>query len=87
MHIMAENAKIAYFVQFPVLQDEGDVLNGQDTEIGRDTEGDLRQHGMDIGMPEDEPTPYGLTNIDGEHGYGARVADESYDYRCIDDIS
>ena len=80
VQIVAEEMNVSYLIQFPVLQYQGQIFNGQDAQVTRDAEGHLGQHGVDIGMPKDEPSPEGLTDINAQHGNGARVTDEAYDH-------
>jgi len=83
---MAEYVKPPDFVQLSIPKDKGDELDAQYHKVTYDTEGHLHQHGMDIGMPEDEPSSNGLANINTKHGHGTRIANKAYNHSGIDNI-
>ena len=83
---MTEYVKLPDFVQLSILKDKWDELDAQHHKVTCDTEGHLHKHGMDIGMPEDEPPSNGLANINTKHGQGTRIANKAYDHSGIDNI-
>ena len=86
MEIMTEDMKFLDLVQLLVFKDNGQKFDGQDAEIAGDTKCHLNQHGMNIGMPEEEPPSHGLPDIKDQHPNGGRVTDESDYHGHIDDI-
>ncbi len=86
MHVVTQVMKKRYLVEFAVFQHHGNIFNGQHDEIGGQTEGHFGQHGMNIGMPEDKPSPQGLADIKTQDHQGRTVADEPDEHGIIDNI-
>ena len=83
---MTEYVKFPDFVQLSILKDYWNKLDTQNHKVACDTEGHLHQHGMNIGMPENEPSANGLANINTKHAQCAGIANKAYDYSGIDNI-
>jgi hypothetical protein len=83
---MSQMVQEPVFVQDPVFQDQGNVLDDQYGTIAGDAEGNFREHGVDIGMPVSEPCPKRLTNIKNQNHHGTRITKEPDDDREIDDV-
>jgi hypothetical protein len=83
---MTEYVKFPDFVQLSILKDYGNKLDTQNHKVDCDTEGHLYQHGMNIGMPENEPPANGLTNVNPKHAQCAGIANKAYDHSGIDNI-
>jgi hypothetical protein len=63
MKVMGKTVGESILVNLTILQNQGKVLNAKHHEVARDTESHLRQHRVDIGVPEDKPTPERLTDV------------------------
>ena len=85
MEVMPQQSQLLDFADLPVFKDKRDELDGQDHQITGNAEGHLHQHGVNVGMPKNKPTPHRLTDIDPQHGHGARVAYEPDDDGRIND--
>ena len=68
--VVAQIVKERHLIHLPVFQDQGKVLDAENPEIAGEAEGHFREHGMDIGMPEDKPAPQRLPDIDGQNQAG-----------------
>jgi hypothetical protein len=86
MKVMCHAVEEPELVDLAILQDQGQVLNAQDHEVARDTEGHLCEHGMNVCMPEDEPASEGLPDVNTEHPLSRCIAYDPNDHRIIDDI-
>jgi hypothetical protein len=84
MKILTEKPKFPYFFQFSVFKNDGNKFNGQNHQIAGNAKGHLHQHGVNVGVPENEPSANGLTDINTQHGHGAGIADKPDDDSCID---
>ena len=83
---MAQVMKEGNFINLPVFQYEGYVFNGQDAEVAGEAERNFRKHGMNIRVPENMPSPQGLTNINRQNQQGRAVADKTDQHGKIDDV-
>jgi hypothetical protein len=86
MHIRGEMMKESNFVGLSVFKNIGNKFYGQYRKITGQTKSHFRQHGMDIGMPENEPAAQGLTDINGKDQQCRTIADETDDDGKIDDV-
>ncbi|VTR63956.1 hypothetical protein DESC_120048 [Desulfosarcina cetonica] len=86
VHVMAQVVKERYSVNLAIFQDQRDVLDGQHREIAGEAEGHLGEHGVDVGVPEDEPSAQGLADVDGQDQQGRAIADEADEHGVVDDV-
>ena len=86
VHVMAEMMKKRHPVQLTVFQDKRQVFDAQDEKVAGQAKGHFREHGMHVGMPENEPAPHGLPHIDAEDQQGRTVADKTDQHRVVNDI-
>jgi hypothetical protein len=86
VHVVAQVVKEGHLVQLAVFQDQGDILDGQYGKVARQAEGHLGEHGMDVGVPEDEPSAQGLADVDGQDQKRRTVADEADEHGVVDDV-
>src|ERR1700728_542881 len=83
MKLMFEYQKRWQLSQLPVAQQNRNVFQAQHQQITRDAKRNLGQHGVSIRVPECEPRPQRLPDVDHQYRYRAAVADEADDHRSI----
>ena len=86
VHVVAQIVKERHLVHLTVLQNQGNELNGEHTEVEGKTKGHLGEHGVHIGMPENEPATQGLANVDGQDEQGGTIADKPDHHGQVDDV-
>ena len=85
VQLMFENQERRQFPELPVAQQYRNVLQAEHQQVTRDAEGDFSQHGVCVGMPEGEPGPQRLPDVDHQDRDRAAVADESHDHGGVED--
>jgi hypothetical protein len=86
VHVVGQVVQEGHLVQLAVFQDKRDILDGQHGEVDRKAEGHLGEHGVNVGVPENEPAAQRLADVDGQDQEGRTVADKADQDRVVDDV-
>src|SRR6476620_9108217 len=84
---MFEYQKRWQLPQLPIAQENWDILQTQHGQVTRNAERHLREHRMRIRMPEGEPGPQRLTDVNHQDRDRPAVADEANHYGSVQDGS
>jgi hypothetical protein len=86
VHVVAQVVEKGHFIDLTIFQNHGNVLNGQNTQVGRQAESHFGEHRVNIGMPEYKPSPQGLPDIETQNHQGRHIAVKPDEDGKIDDI-
>jgi hypothetical protein len=84
--IVAEMMEKTNFLDFGIFQDDRHKFHDQHAQINGEAECHFGQHRVNIGMPENKPSPQRLPDVEAEYQQGRCVADNAENNGKIDNV-
>ena len=83
--LMFKDQERRELAQLAVAQKDRNIFQAEHQQVARDAERNFREHRVRIRMPESEPCPQGLSDIDHQNGDRAAIADKADDDGGVQD--